>query len=237
MGSHRHITLFAAFAVLVFSFTARADAEAVQRWCTQAETCGDDEAATCAQRERERSAVAGVGHVICQQLLDALDARYACRALLACDAFDDVTACAAEANAVADLSIAGGHNCFSGRTPVVVPETWTCNTFYYAGGAGDGCDCGCGEVDPDCDVGGCGENGCSAEGCDYCYTDNADLGCDAGGEGEGEGEGEPDVTTPDPNTRASTCSSTSQAGSLFAALAAISATRLRRRPRAAAARR
>jgi hypothetical protein len=227
MGSH-HITLLAAFAVLVFSPTAaRADAEAVERWCTQAETCGDDEAATCAQRMRERSAVAGVAHDTCQQLLAALDARYACRALLACDAFDDVTACAEEANAVADLSIAGGHNCFSGRTPVVVPETWTCNTFYYAGGAGDGCDCGCGEVDPDCEVGGCGENGCTAEGCDYCYTDNADLGCDVG-EGEGEGEGEPDVSTPDPNTPSSTCSTTAQAGSLFAAVALMLARRSRR---------
>ena len=29
-----------------------------------------------------------------------------------------------------------------------VPDEWTCNPFYY--GSGDGCDCGCGIVDPDC---------------------------------------------------------------------------------------
>ena len=32
--------------------------------------------------------------------------------------------------------------------PIVVPSTWKCSSTYY--GAGDGCDCGCGAVDPDC---------------------------------------------------------------------------------------
>lgn len=37
--------------------------------------------------------------------------------------------------------------------------SWTCDSSYY--GAGDGCDCGCGEVDPDClDP--------TAGSCDYC---------------------------------------------------------------------
>jgi len=30
-----------------------------------------------------------------------------------------------------------------------VPESWTCNEDYF--GSGDGCDCGCGLRDPDCD--------------------------------------------------------------------------------------
>lgn len=236
MGSHT--TFFAALAVSVFlSMPAHADAEAVARWCTQAESCGDDDAAaTCAERERERSAVDGVRHELCEQLLVALDARYACRAQLPCESFDDVTACAAEANAVADLTIAGAHACYSGRKPVVVPATWTCNRFFYAGG--DGCDCGCGEVDPDCgDVGGCGESGCTDDACNYCYTDNVDLGCDVGGEGEVEDDGDggaTNVNTPAPSTPSPTCSSTSDAGAVFAALAVIIATRSRRRSRVAA---
>src|SRR5690606_4152406 len=45
-----------------------------------------------------------------------------------------------------------------------VPPGWTCGTGYYSGG--DGCDCGCGEVDPDCADATVGS-------CDYC--DNADA--------------------------------------------------------------
>ena len=53
-----------------------------------------------------------------------------------------------------------------------VPMAWTCNTSYY--GTNDGCDCGCGVVDPDCassnvgdceycdDTGSCGTGACPA---------------------------------------------------------------------------
>jgi hypothetical protein len=37
--------------------------------------------------------------------------------------------------------------------------TWSCDSLYY--GAGDGCDCGCGEVDPDC-------LDATSSSCDYC---------------------------------------------------------------------
>jgi hypothetical protein len=40
-----------------------------------------------------------------------------------------------------------------------VPVEWTCNPAYY--GSGDGCDCGCGVVDPDC-------NNRNSIGCDFC---------------------------------------------------------------------
>jgi cysteine-rich repeat protein len=40
-----------------------------------------------------------------------------------------------------------------------IPTAWTCSTFYYGGQ--DGCDCGCGAVDPDCM-----DN--TAASCDYC---------------------------------------------------------------------
>jgi hypothetical protein len=45
--------------------------------------------------------------------------------------------------------------------------TWTCNPLYQ--GAGDGCDCGCGDVDPDCGGGGCTTPGCSDPACEFCY--------------------------------------------------------------------
>lgn len=42
---------------------------------------------------------------------------------------------------------AGDYRC--GSTPAVgVPSGWTCSVYYYD--ADDGCDCNCGEVDPDC---------------------------------------------------------------------------------------
>ncbi len=51
--------------------------------------------------------------------------------------------------------------CTTGGT---VPTSWTCYTGYY--GAGDGCDCGCGAVDPDC-------GGSTAGLCDYCSNSGA----------------------------------------------------------------
>ncbi len=49
----------------------------------------------------------------------------------------------------------------SGEDPpsVDVPATWTCDPTYY--GAADGCDCGCGALDPDC-------ADATAAACEYC---------------------------------------------------------------------
>jgi hypothetical protein len=49
-------------------------------------------------------------------------------------------------------------------------ESSFCDPAHYANG--DGCDCGCGGIDPDCDPGSCAEPGCSAEVCDRCTDEN-----------------------------------------------------------------
>jgi hypothetical protein len=42
------------------------------------------------------------------------------------------------------------------------PPGWTCAADQYGGGAGNGCDCGCGVVDPDCSLGSEAVEGCAA---------------------------------------------------------------------------
>lgn len=51
-----------------------------------------------------------------------------------------------------------------------VPAEWTCDPDYY--GTDDGCDCGCGTLDPDC-------TNATVGSCEYCGEDGA---CDAGSE-------------------------------------------------------
>ena len=45
------------------------------------------------------------------------------------------------------------------NTTCTVPAEWTCSEIFY--GADDGCDCGCGALDPDCES-------TSVDACDYC---------------------------------------------------------------------
>ncbi len=84
-----------------------------------------------------------------------------------------------------------------------LPAAWACSRFVY--GSGDGCDCGCGVVDPDCAVpltlGGCDFNQCLEaapflDGADPTACSTVPPPPDAGNEGEGEapaeGEGEDD---------------------------------------------
>ena len=48
--------------------------------------------------------------------------------------------------------------------PPVVPDEWTCDPTYY--GLADGCDCGCGVVDPDC-------ADATLDSCQYCNDDGS----------------------------------------------------------------
>ena len=66
--------------------------------------------------------------------------------------------------------------CLQGGTSNPPAGTWYCASSYY--GTGDGCDCGCGAVDPDCESGGCTTGGCSAADCDFCYdSSGSSIGC------------------------------------------------------------
>ncbi len=75
----------------------------------------------------------------------------------------------------------------SGRA--LAPGDWSCAPSAYGGG--DGCDCGCGALDPDC-AAGCSEPGCRAPSCDHCRladgsTFNCRFSCDLARYGSGDG--------------------------------------------------
>lgn len=61
----------------------------------------------------------------------------------------------------------------------VLLSQWTCDPHRYD--TGDGCDCGCGVADPDCNNTGCKEYGCRDAACKRCtdtnYTSGASVGC------------------------------------------------------------
>lgn len=155
----------------------------LRAYCAQVATCNQSGSAGlegCLAGAPPLDTVARVDHADCRALLAGFRALYRCRAGLACPVLldENFDACPRESRTVLDLLISDAHLCLRGRAPVQVPTTWTCNEFYYAGGAADGCDCGCGAIDPDCERGsGCAESGCYEASCEYCYTNNMDLGC------------------------------------------------------------
>lgn len=57
------------------------------------------------------------------------------------------------------------------QVPCDVPNEWLCNPLKYD--SNDGCDCGCGVADPDCDNAGCEGNSCTDESCQSCHFDGA----------------------------------------------------------------
>jgi hypothetical protein len=103
------------------------------------------------------------------------------------------------------LVLTGAEVCLQGRVPIDVPPTWQCNEFFFAGGTSDGCDCGCGAIDPDCGAGGCAEEGCFEAACTYCYVGGSDAGCTPSSS-ESEGSGVVVTATP---TSTSSCQQSS----------------------------
>ncbi|HMI90675.1 MAG TPA: hypothetical protein VK509_04895, partial [Polyangiales bacterium] len=67
-----------------------------------------------------------------------------------------------------------------------VPAKWKCPWGKY--GSNDGCDCGCGMIDPDCGGLGCEQALCSATACDVCHDkDGRPSACDAAEAGWSQG--------------------------------------------------
>ena len=133
-----------------------------------------------------------------------------------------------------------------------IPAAWTCTPSYFAGD--DGCDCGCGALDPDCVGGGCAEASCGTDDeiCRFCYDDTGTSipncgregeggegegeGEGNGGEGEGEGEGEGNNANglgadPDVDEGGAGCASTPVSSSAMVALTGIAFAIARRRRR------
>jgi hypothetical protein len=138
----------------------------------------------CVADQPDAPKAAEVNDDVCRDLVDVLLRHYECQTTLSCEALLDPAqaGCAATGTPLLELLlIRGAGACFDGRPPVNAPPGWTCAPHYYNGGVGDGCDCGCGVVDRDCEnlgVVGCGEGGCTAAGCDFCYLEGDNVSCD-----------------------------------------------------------
>jgi hypothetical protein len=83
-----------------------------------------------------------------------------------CDYCDDSGSCSTVAGCPGEIDATDNSTCST-----VVPPTWTCSASFY--GAADGCDCGCGELDPDC-------ADATAASCTYCNDTGS---CDTTGTG------------------------------------------------------
>ena len=179
---------------------------ALNAYCYAVVACapaGEASVESCRSEQPDLERLTEADHDDCRALLAALLERYQCLADVDCGemANPDTTLCASASNQIVSLVLGGADVCFSGKAPVEVPDTWTCNAFYYFGGADDGCDCGCGAVDPDCGAGGgCADPGCFQEACEYCYLDGADVGCEEPEPQEGEGDGEGEEELPPPSS-------------------------------------
>jgi hypothetical protein len=67
--------------------------------------------------------------------------------------------------------IAADDDCGSVNPKVLTNQTWECPWDHYA--SGDGCDCGCGAIDPDCGtVGGCSGARCYGTSCVRCADED-----------------------------------------------------------------
>ncbi len=116
-----------------------------------------------------------------------------------------------------------------GEACVPLPPGWTCQLAFFD--SGDGCDCGCGAVDPDCEsnsLNACNFNHCfddpnvAVDPCDasQCITEEEaeEPRCDLPNEGEGEGEGESGDDDDDTPPTCANASATSSALAVFALL-------------------
>jgi hypothetical protein len=191
-------------------------------YCEHRVTCDTDltsEACLADQPDVEKAA--GVDDPGCADLVALLLAHYECQTALTCEALLDPTqgGCAATSTPLLDMLLTHGVSaCFEGRPPVDPPAGWTCAPSYYNSGAVNDCDCGCGVLDRDCEtagVVGCGDGGCYAAGCDYCYADGDNVACD-----DGTPAPSPKPTpTPSPDVTTPSCAMLDGGAGVFALLA------------------
>lgn len=212
-------------------------AAAIEQYCERHAECvaADEIAAACIADQPDLNKAAGVDDPICVTLVDLMLEHYRCQTTISCDALLDPAqvACAGTGAPLLDLLLTDGAGaCFDGRPPVNAPEGWTCAPHYYNGGPGDGCDCGCGALDRDCEllgVVGCADGGCFAEGCDFCYLEGDNVTCDDGTPPPSP----PPQPLPSPAEPAPSCAGAATgAGAWCAAL--LTALRFRRRAYASA---
>jgi hypothetical protein len=206
---------------------AQADIDAtLDAFCAHRVECvgGDETLAACLAAQPDVEKAAGVDDEACAALVASFLAHRQCEAALPCEAFVDPaqSGCAATAAPLLDLLLGRGAGaCFEGRPPIDAPDGWTCAPHYYNGGVGDGCDCGCGAIDRDCEnlgVVGCSEGGCNAEGCDFCYLDGDNVSCDVD---PPPGPGPTPPRIPAPTAPSPSCAGTDGAGAAAAGVATL----------------
>ncbi|MBM4282438.1 MAG: hypothetical protein FJ137_17350 [Deltaproteobacteria bacterium] len=231
-----------ALAGALFGSAAQAQgdvATTLTAFCTHEVECvgGDATLQSCLDEQPDVEKAAGVDDDVCRGLADALLRHYQCQATLSCEALlgPAQDGCAATGAPLLDLLLTRGAGaCFDGRPPVDAPPGWTCAAHYYNGGVADGCDCGCGVLDRDCEnlgVVGCGDSGCTADGCEFCYQDGDNVSCDAD---PPPGPGPTPPRLPEPTAPASSCATgatgtTGGAGSVGVVLFTVFLRRRRRR--------
>ncbi len=85
---------------------------------------------------------------------------------------DDLNGADCESLGFSGGTLSCGEGCQYDTSACTIPDTWTCPVEYY--GTDDGCDCGCGAFDPDCD-------GNTIDFCEYCgdegSCDQTGMGC------------------------------------------------------------
>jgi hypothetical protein len=75
--------------------------------------------------------------------------------------------CAADQSCTAQGCNAAACDVCHDGTLISLCDAWTCDQASF--GKGDGCDCGCGALDPDCSGAGCKAPGCKDAACSKCH--------------------------------------------------------------------
>jgi hypothetical protein len=155
-----------AFAVLLLSSSASAQvAPEIVALCAKEQECDGTDAAACETANQDAlTRSASTGAALCLDLNTTFLAQAACIGALTCEERDGADACSSERAAFSAIAEDALPFCADGTAPPNVPG-WHCPLAFY--GTGDGCDCGCGVDDPDCDGG--------ALPCEFCHDEEGNI--------------------------------------------------------------